>query len=308
VAKGLPPRAVVLRHMGRNVLAQLWTTLPVIFGILVSGLAIIEYMMEVHGIGRALVLAAGPTAEKWFGDRCVGVILLFPPLLLFLLISAATDAGLRWVDPRVRDYRTAREEELLAGRKRRRTGAWQWPALPAFPQPARVGQALKNAAAAIADSARRLPAHLLRGVRALRNPVLLAGVVMVTGLVLTALFARQIAPYDPEFHARAYQDAAARVWAPPFAPGPAHWLDTDGLGRDMLSRVLIGTRYALAFAALATPARFVLGVLLGMMAAWRGACGRRRSTGSAPSSRPFRRCCCRCRACPGWLPPSGRWP
>jgi ABC-type dipeptide/oligopeptide/nickel transport system permease component len=72
LAKGVAPRNVVLRHMGRNVAVQIWTAMPVIVGILVSSLALTEYLMEIHGIGRALVLAAGPKAEQWYGDRYVG--------------------------------------------------------------------------------------------------------------------------------------------------------------------------------------------------------------------------------------------
>jgi ABC-type dipeptide/oligopeptide/nickel transport system permease subunit len=74
-----------------------------------------------------------------------------------------------------------------------------------------------------------------------------------------AVLAPWVRPYDP---AATSFDA---IWVP---PGPAHWLGTDQLGRDLLSRVIDGARPtllgAIALLALAT----ALGVLIGLTAAW----------------------------------------
>jgi peptide/nickel transport system permease protein len=53
-------------------------------------------------------------------------------------------------------------------------------------------------------------------------------------------------------------------------PGPAHWLGTDQFGRDMLARLAHATRLSLGVAMLAALAAAVPGVLLGLLAAWRG--------------------------------------
>lgn len=88
-------------------------------------------------------------------------------------------------------------------------------------------------------------------------PALLGGMV-VTVLVLTAVFAPFLAPYGEG------QIVSARPYA---APGAAHWLGTDQLGRDLLSRLIYGARNSMGIALLATALSFTLGTVLGMLAA-----------------------------------------
>ena len=58
----------------------------------------------------------------------------------------------------------------------------------------------------------------------------------LTAIVLAALFAPWIAPYDPYF------TDLTKVMQP---PGAEHWFGTDNTGRDILSRVIYGTRNTL---------------------------------------------------------------
>lgn len=53
-------------------------------------------------------------------------------------------------------------------------------------------------------------------------------------------------------------------------PAAGHWLGTDHLGRDMLARLAHATRLSLGFGLLAAAAALLPGVLLGLLAAWRG--------------------------------------
>ena len=69
-----------------------------------------------------------------------------------------------------------------------------------------------------------------------------------------------IAPYPP-----AEQDLASRL----SAPSGAHWLGTDHLGRDTLSRLLDGGRFSLTIAALATVLTAVIGTAIGVLSARR---------------------------------------
>ncbi|GAB2488448.1 ABC transporter permease [Nocardiopsis aegyptia] len=98
------------------------------------------------------------------------------------------------------------------------------------------------------------------GRRARADLTLWAGAGFLALVVLAALFAPLLAPHDP--------DAIdfAGIWTP---PGADHWLGTDQMGRDLLSRVLYGAREGLlgplALLALAS----VLGVGAGTLAAWR---------------------------------------
>jgi peptide/nickel transport system permease protein len=85
----------------------------------------------------------------------------------------------------------------------------------------------------------------------------------LTGLILTALFliaaifAPLIAPYSNS-------EIVGDVWEPASA---AHWLGTDNLGRDLLSRMIYGARITLFIAVLATALSFSLGAILGFSAA-----------------------------------------
>ncbi|MTH95569.1 ABC transporter permease [Roseibium sp. RKSG952] len=81
---------------------------------------------------------------------------------------------------------------------------------------------------------------------------------IVTGVfVLAAVFAPLIAPYG-------MAEIVGGVWEP---MSSQHWLGTDNLGRDLLSRIIYGARTTLAIAAAATLLSFFLGASLGMIAA-----------------------------------------
>ncbi|GAA1765425.1 ABC transporter permease [Kocuria aegyptia] len=79
-------------------------------------------------------------------------------------------------------------------------------------------------------------------------------------IVLSVAVAPWIAPYPP-----ADQDLGARL-AP---PGPDHWLGTDHLGRDVLSRLLDGGRFSLVTAAAATALTATVGTGIGVLSARR---------------------------------------
>ena len=83
-------------------------------------------------------------------------------------------------------------------------------------------------------------------------------VVMVLGLL--ALLAPVIAPYDPT--------AISGSFAAP--PSAEHWLGTDQIGRDVLSRLLYGMRVSLLVGIMATLISTVVGVVLGLLAGYFG--------------------------------------
>jgi peptide/nickel transport system permease protein len=93
------------------------------------------------------------------------------------------------------------------------------------------------------------------------RPVLVwAAAALLTLIVLSVVLSPWIAPYPP-----AAQDLTARL-AP---PGPAHWLGTDHLGRDTLSRLLDGGRFSLVTAAVATVLTAAIGTGIGVLSARR---------------------------------------
>ncbi|HLN62886.1 MAG TPA: ABC transporter permease, partial [Symbiobacteriaceae bacterium] len=103
MAKGVHHGQLVVKHIGKPVLIQVWTALPVVIAMLISGTAIVEYMMEIPGLGRALILFVGPGGSGLYlyKDPYAGVLLVAPLLLLFTGVTALCELGLRKLDPRV---------------------------------------------------------------------------------------------------------------------------------------------------------------------------------------------------------------
>lgn len=101
--------------------------------------------------------------------------------------------------------------------------------------------------------------------RARINPRLLVGGGIMTGIVALALFAPFVAPHPP-----ALQDLA-RSQQPPgwVASGtPANLLGTDQLGRDILSRIIYGTRVSLIVGAGGVGLALGLGLAVGLLAGY----------------------------------------
>jgi len=93
----------------------------------------------------------------------------------------------------------------------------------------------------------------------------LLGLAVVAAIVALAILADVIAPYSPT---EQFRDA---VRMPPVWADGGSWrfvLGTDGLGRDMLSRLLHGARISLFIGVSVMSVSFVVGIMLGLCAAW----------------------------------------
>ncbi len=101
----------------------------------------------------------------------------------------------------------------------------------------------------------------------LREPKVLIGGGFILLLLLIAIFAPLLAPKDP-----LEQDLMLGTLPPAGYPGaePGYWLGTDDLGRDVLSRVLYGSRIALTVAFVAAGLAALIGTALGLIAGWYG--------------------------------------
>jgi peptide/nickel transport system permease protein len=95
----------------------------------------------------------------------------------------------------------------------------------------------------------------------LRKPTFIAGAVILLFWIACALFGSTIAPHDPFFQ---------QLLATNAAPSGAHWFGTDQLGRDVLSRVIVGARDILFITPLATLLGTVLGTALGLVMGYLG--------------------------------------
>ncbi|UUN30184.1 ABC transporter permease [Streptomyces sp. FIT100] len=108
----------------------------------------------------------------------------------------------------------------------------------------------------------RAAAHGGGRLRALRrNRLALTGGVIAAVFVLAALLAPLIAPYDPA------RPDFGNVLA---EPSWSHWLGTDDLGRDQLSRIVHGARASMQVGLLAVVLAFLVGVPLGLLAGYYG--------------------------------------
>ncbi len=93
--------------------------------------------------------------------------------------------------------------------------------------------------------------------RIAREPLGMLGLCLVLLMLISALFASVIAPYDP---------VALNILDRLQGPSLKHWLGTDQLGRDLFSRVLYGGQVALKVALISIGIALVVGTLMGMVA------------------------------------------
>lgn len=92
-----------------------------------------------------------------------------------------------------------------------------------------------------------------------RSQNAMIGAIIVTAVILVAIFAPWIAPQDPG------KVSILFSWTP---PGDRFALGADALGRDVLSRLIWGARVSLLVAFSVLFITMIIGVLLGMIAAW----------------------------------------
>ena len=107
--------------------------------------------------------------------------------------------------------------------------------------------------------------HALKSFRLLRESwVGMVGAFLVLFWVMVAVLAPLIATFDP--------NSSIQPFAKPgmvAAKGGTFWLGTDHIGRDILSRIVWGSRTVLIYAPLATISAYTVGILMGILAGYR---------------------------------------
>jgi peptide/nickel transport system permease protein len=96
---------------------------------------------------------------------------------------------------------------------------------------------------------------------------LIVPVILLVLVAAAACFASLLAPYPPNA-----QDLSARLLPPVWQSGgsAAHLLGTDGLGRDILTRIMYGAQVSLSVGAVAVLCRMIAGVAIGLIAGYFG--------------------------------------
>lgn len=92
-----------------------------------------------------------------------------------------------------------------------------------------------------------------------RNRSAMTGIVILVVLLLSAIFAPQLAPYDP-----VKMDFRARL----AAPSADHWFGTNEFGRDIFSMILYGGRTSILVGVVSVAFALVAGVILGVLAGY----------------------------------------
>jgi peptide/nickel transport system permease protein len=97
--------------------------------------------------------------------------------------------------------------------------------------------------------------------RLAKNPIIPLGTIIILIMILVGIFAPYLSPYKPaKMFPRNRREA----------PSKAHWLGTDRLGRDMLSRLFWGARVSLVIGVLAVAVSLVIGLTIGMLSGYYG--------------------------------------
>jgi peptide/nickel transport system permease protein len=99
----------------------------------------------------------------------------------------------------------------------------------------------------------------------LKRPAFLVGIVVLLGWVLTAILGERITPYDPFNDFALNHQPPGQVAVPGQDVTEFHLFGTDRLGRDVLSRVMVGSRDVLVVAPLAAIFGVTAGTLLGLI-------------------------------------------
>ena len=94
-----------------------------------------------------------------------------------------------------------------------------------------------------------------------RSKTAIVCVFFIVFISIVALFAKQISPYPFD------EQNLDRMSEP---PSLTHWLGTDGLGRDLLSRLIYGSRISMAVGVIASLISLILGLIYGVISGWIG--------------------------------------
>lgn len=94
-----------------------------------------------------------------------------------------------------------------------------------------------------------------------KNKMALAGGIIIILLILIAIFAPFLSPHDPYF---------VNLDKQLLKPSAEHWLGTDEFGRDLLTRIMFGTRISLVIGLVPTLLSMIIGIVLGMVSGYYG--------------------------------------
>lgn len=261
-AKGLPNRQILWKHAFRNALTQILTGVPAITGLIISNLIILEFLMNLSGIGRMMTLEF--KSQHPSANLIASAAICFAAL--FVVIDGIADGLLKWIDPRIQDQER-RPPPAVTDRSglSRFSGASNRGIFTVLHELWHGVQALwqRLREVDLREAVSRLGYNLET------NPPLLWGSLITLLLLVLAFIGPALAPHPPDKMTPILMQSG-RFLQPPYPPMPEFPFGSDEYGRDIFSRLLHGVRYTLLIAALIVPLRAGLGLLFGMAAGWLG--------------------------------------
>ncbi len=268
-AKGVSERLILWEHILPNITIPILTTLGTSLRFSLASLPIVESFFLWPGLGLGILQAIELDMPYLITDLVVALG------FMFLLLNTLLDFAYPLLDPRLNDTQTIQQEEKLASwkntlqnlltprKKSVRSNAIQ-------PQK-KVEQTMEKAPILEPrESLGERPAYsqqksILKS--ALTNPLLMINGLILLLLLLLALFGEKLAggTMVPMHGVMFIEDV---IQGPPFPPSSVFPWGSDLVGRDMRQLVLAGARQTLTLALLATIARVLLGVVIGLISGW----------------------------------------
>jgi peptide/nickel transport system permease protein len=274
-SKGLPDRAVMLRHVMQNAAVPIITTLGLSLRFTLSSLPVVEFFFSWPGLGFTLLKAISQQDDNLTVAlvMCLGVI--------FILINLIVDLFYRLLDPRLRETdgrvglaeRAGMREILrtvkaylsdfvaynpITNWKERRKGESSLPALTS------VLRDDVNGFGEFSDS-RDTRRMWLR--ETLGNFPFMLGTILVVCILVIFFFGARLSPHSP-YTTRGLTVVEGEYYVPPFQPDEVFPWGTDVLGRDIMSLILAGAFQTFRLAAAVVAARMFVGFILGAIAGW----------------------------------------
>ena len=228
-AKGLTRMRVIVIHALRNAMLPVVTVIGLQVGTLLAGAILTETIFSWPGLGRWLIDAL----QRRDYPVVQGGVLLVATMII--LVNLLVDLLYGVVNPRIRHKKGAIMSQVTENK------------VIAAPVPMTPLQEFW---------------HYFK-----RNKGAVVGLVYVVVMIVIAVFANFLAPYNP---ADQFRDS---LLAPPFwqdGGSMAHLLGTDDVGRDILSRLMYGARLSLLVGCLVVVLSLILGVVLGLVAGYFG--------------------------------------
>jgi len=276
-SKGLTNRGVLFRHALRNTAIPILTTVAVSLRFSLSSLPVVEYFFAWPGVGFTLLKGISQQ------DDSSTVALLLTLGVLFIVVNLLLEISYRFIDPRLRDQAPLRTEQSeWRSPIKWAKGIWnagkelasdnpitEWMARRKNPpELSHIRRVREKAEAAVEVTEERKPQRSRgRLHNYLHNVPLIAGAIIVIGLLVVVVFGPMIAPASP-YTTHGLEHVDGKYLVPPFSPSKAYPWGSDPLGRDIMSLILVGAQQTLALAALVVAARLIVGLILGTVAGW----------------------------------------